>query len=227
MSLLIETPFKLVADQINSIRADLLRIDAMAVMANTLKREEAARTKSAAYVFLSAALENFVRSLLQDLLVEIASQPLTLPDVRSSLFALVCHGNFASLADSGRERMWALRTGLLKTLFDQAQQFIPSYEVPLDRKTLSRYHFNNIWAVFGFDGDSLPSPLHVRALEELSKGRNDVAHGNIDPITFGRGKATQDVLQLIARIEDIVEHLYLKADDYLRKKGYLRQYAGE
>jgi hypothetical protein len=227
MSALINRRFEAAANQIASIKFDLTRADVAAILHSPAKRDEAAKTKAATYVFLSACLEKFIRSTLESILVEVSLQKIPLSQIRSSLFSIVCHSSFMSISDSSREKLWTLRSDLFCTLFDPTTTFISDYELPLDKRTLSLSHFNTIWRVFGFRGTSLPSPLHVTALEELRAGRNDVAHGHIDPVTFGRTKAIPDVLKLVRRIEDIIEHVVVEAEDYLSKRGYLRQTAGE
>jgi HEPN superfamily RiboL-PSP-like protein len=227
MSALLSKHLEAAAEQIASMKFDLARADVAGIAHNPVKRDEAAKVKAASYVFLSACLENFVRSSLESILVEISLQKVPLSQIRSSLFSLACHTTFQSISDSRRERAWTLRTELFRTLFDTSTIFLSDYELPLDKRTLSLAHFQNIWSVFGFRGHSLPSPLHVAALEELRTGRNNVAHGHTDPITFGRSKAIHDVSRLVQRIEDVIEYLIIEAEDYLTRKGYLRSTAGE
>jgi hypothetical protein len=56
----------------------------------------------------------------------------------------------------------------------------------------------------------------------MANGRNDVAHGKLDPILFGRSKSVQDIQTMLKRLEEIVEHSALAADDYLSTAMYLR-----
>jgi hypothetical protein len=68
----------------------------------------------------------------------------------------------------------------------------------------------------------LVSPKHRLALEDLADGRNDLAHGEVDPITFGRRKVYADLIRMMDMIDDILLHLCQTASDYLASNGYNR-----
>ena len=44
----------------------------------------------------------------------------------------------------------------------------------------------------------------------------------IDPVTFGRLKATRDVKKMPERVDDFVTNTFLAADEWSRKMLYLR-----
>lgn len=111
---------------------------------------------------------------------------------------------------------------MFATVMDTAPCAFAVDSLPLDGRTLRANHFETMWAVFGFPRPVLPHPTHSLALADLAQGRNDVAHGLVDPVTFGRGKATPDVAKLIDRIEDVILHLLVTADAYLTSKLYQR-----
>jgi hypothetical protein len=94
--------------------------------------------------------------------------------------------------------------------------------LPLDGRTLRAEHFERIWHVFGIPGPSLPAPKHGMALKDLAEGRNKVAHGTVDPISFGKSKAASDVIQLSYRVDEILVHVLAQLDDYLVQARYAR-----
>jgi hypothetical protein len=93
---------------------------------------------------------------------------------------------------------------------------------PLDGRTIKPTHLESIWAVYDLPGNPMPTSLHAFALRDLCDGRNTVAHGNTDPVTFGRSKAYNDVLRRISQIEDIAVHIAVTGVNYLESQGYLR-----
>ncbi len=44
----------------------------------------------------------------------------------------------------------------------------------------------------------------------------------MDPVTFGRSKATNDMLGIAKRVEEVIVHLLGSLDAYVDKKQYTR-----
>jgi hypothetical protein len=76
--------------------------------------------------------------------------------------------------------------------------------------------------VFRFPASALPAVRHALALNDLADGRNDVAHGRVAPIAFGRRKVTSDVLRIVDYVEDFGTNLVVAIDEYLSQRQYLR-----
>jgi hypothetical protein len=178
--------------------------------------------KASAFVWSAAALERYVADELKLVLSELTSVAAPTNEVRLSLLALLLTPEFDRLANTGGLRKWIARAELLEKAGDTAAAVFRAHVHPLDRRTIKADHFDSIWAVCRFTGDPLPSPRHRLALTELSRARNDLAHGRLDPIAFGRAKTTVDTIRAIDAVEDVAQHLHLAAESYITTRGYRR-----
>jgi len=68
----------------------------------------------------------------------------------------------------------------------------------------------------------VPRPQLRLALEDLSEGRNAVAHGNVNPVLFGRRKVSQDIVTRVDQVEEIAVHVVDALNDYIASKAFLR-----
>lgn len=204
------------------VRLELAHADSSALSILTPVRERAAAGKASAYVWIAAMLERVVRDSLTTAIREISAQAPVFRDLRLSLFALLCDGDFDSISAKSKSAAWEKKITLLERTMDPTVAVLSEHVLPLDGRTIRAEHFDAIWLVLGLQRSSTPSPLHRVALKELADGRNEVAHGNEDPVTFGRRKATSDLLKLIGRVEDVVTHLLSGLDEYLDKQHYKR-----
>jgi hypothetical protein len=186
------------------------------------RRDHAASAKAQAYVLLAAGLEFYVRETLTQVLKEIGSRAVRLADLRVTLFAVVSAPGFDSMGAVGGLKKWRKRVEVLSQTLESGTYATGSVGLPLDGRTLRPAHFQLVWAVFGFPTSPLPGPLHALALSDLAEGRNAVAHGNVDAVVFGRGKAITDVRRLADRVEEIVLHTEYAADLYLGQSLYMR-----
>lgn len=221
----LESTLTLASTAIEAARREVRRAEGLGAGASGDNREAAARARSAAYVFMSAALERCVKDSLGAILVEINTQGVALSGVRTSLFALLCSGDLAFIRSSGNRKSLdrhARAADMFARVLDPGGCVFPTAILPLDGRTLRAAHFETLWIVFGFPAPALPHPAYSLALSDLADGRNDVAHGLVDPVAFGRGKATPDVARLVDRIEDVILHVVATADDYLASRRYAR-----
>jgi hypothetical protein len=203
------------------MRQDIFHADVAGLSSSVAERDRWASVRAFVYVGLAATLERIVRDAIGDLLDELTmvAQPPT--KLRPCLFALLCDAELQAVSQKKRNSSWETRLALFEKITGNLPAAFPHEASPLDGKTLRGEHFDTIWSVFGFPSPSLPSPQHRTALIDLADGRNDVAHGEIDPVTFGRLKATSDLIRLTARVEEIVAHLLVTMDDYASNSGYL------
>lgn len=210
--------------EINRIRTDLNHADVsgLGLAAPVPERERSATIRAYCYIWLAAVLERVVADTLREVLAEINVGALPHRDIRTSLFGLLCDGELQSISDRSRQTGWSIRVALFARLADASPTTFASEILPLDGRTLRAEHFDTIWLVFGLDGDSMPTPRHRASLRELADGRNNVAHGKVDPVTFGKTKATSDIATLTNRVEDIVAHFVAAMDDYLQCARYRR-----
>jgi len=109
---------------------------------------------------------------------------------------------------------------MFSTIDDPTAVTININESVLDGRTIRSEHFECIWKVFGFPLPHHPSPKHGLALTDLADGRNNVAHGNVDPILFGRSKAAPDLIRIADLLDESLMHLYYAADTYLTNLNF-------
>lgn len=223
MSILLINALNTVAQEIDRIRNDVQTIDPSRLRRSPVLRDQAARTMAVTYVWLAASMENYLKTVLQSLFAEINNSGVTYDLLKSCLFSAICTPELTSLKTlADHRKIWPKRIDMFARLWHTQAVDLNLSEIPYDGKTVRPEHLEVIWAVFSFPGNPMPSPLHSFALKDVADGRNEVAHGEVDPITFGRNKNPTDVLAQITRIEDIVMHLASTSNDYLLNRGYLR-----
>lgn len=208
--------------ELTRIRQDISHADVAVLSASLANKERSAVIRAHVYVWLAALLERVVRDSIRDSLRELSALGLPCNKVRASLFALLCDPDIMSVADRTRQTGWSVRVDLFNRVVANAPASFSEHILPLDGRTLRGEHFDNIWVVFGLPGASLPAPQHRVALKDLAEGRNEVAHGHLDPVLFGKAKATSDLLRLAGRVDEVISHLLGALDDYLGKKNFAR-----
>lgn len=204
------------------IQSDIVHADSAALSSISTTKERAAAHKAAAYVWLAALLEQTVRGVLKAVVREITAASTPLNQVRVSLHTLICDGHFSSIATQKRSAAWAIKAKIFESALATTPTILSEDILPLDGKTLRGEHFDIIWSVFDLQSASLPSPRHRFALKDLADGRNEVAHGNTDPVIFGRSKATADMLRLASHVDEIISHLLIEFDGYLSNRAFMR-----
>lgn len=212
----------LAARELARIRADIAHADAAVISPSSPIQERGAAVRASAYVWLAALLERIVRDALQATLRDISLLAVPFKDLRFSLFSLLCDAEFASIAERSRSSSWEQRIAVFHRTAEANPALLAENILPLDGRTIRGEHFDTIWLVLGLSSPSVPSPLHRIALKDLADGRNEVAHGHIDPVTFGRSKATKDMLRIATRIDEVILHLLGSLDSYVDKKQYTR-----
>lgn len=217
-----ESELSLASREISRIRGEIAHADAIILSPSVGTRERAAAHRAAAYVWLASILERVVRTALQDTLQEISSLAMPSNGIRISLFSLICDAEFDSVAARNKSTAWSVKTRLLSRVLDQAPAVLTGDVLPLDSGTIRADHFDTIWLVLGLSGNSVPSAHHRFALKDLADGRNEVAHGHRDPVSFGRAKASSDVLRLTYRIDDVITNFLGELDAYLVDKQFAR-----
>jgi hypothetical protein len=202
------------------IRNDLHYCDVTIGQSSTRSRRQ--YIHAGAYVHLSAALEQYVKSTLVAVVDEINGSGLTLSDLRLSLFAISCSAGFDSLQHIRGLRTWDRRIEILTCVDETTACSLDTECIPLDGRTIRPQHFVTIWSVFGFKGNSLPGPRHALALKDLADSRNSVAHGHDDPSVVAGRKTVAATLALQERVDETALHLYDAAVTYLDSDGYRR-----
>jgi len=208
--------------EIDAARRLLNGLDPFGIHPDPVFRERTAAAKAFAYVWVSAAFEEFVRAALQALARELTSYRLPLAALQPCLLSLTQFSTFDALRDVGGLLAWSRRVELLSTTNATDIAIFSETVLPLDGRTLRPEHFDVIWRVFHLPGLPLPSGRHAFAVNDLAEGRNSVAHGHVSPIAFGRAKAMADILRLIELIEEIAIEVALAIDSYLSARIFVR-----
>lgn len=208
--------------ELTRIRQDIMHADVSVLTASLQVKERSAVIRAHVYIWLAALLERIVRDAIRDSLRELSALGLPCNRFRASLFALLCHPEIMSVVDRNRQTGWAVRVGLFDRVLADVPAMFSEDILPLDGRTLRGEHFDNIWIVLGLPGHSLPGPQHRAALKDLAEGRNEVAHGHLDPVFFGKAKATADLIGLAVRVDEIITHLLSALDEYIGKRQYAR-----
>lgn len=208
--------------ELTRIRADIAHADTAVISPSSPVQERGAAARASAYVWLAALLERIFRDSLKATLREITQLAIPVKDLRYSLFSLLCDAEFASIADRSKNSSWEQKIAVFLRTAEAKPALLPENILPLDGRTIRGEHLDTIWLVLGLNTPSVPSPLHRIALKDLADGRNKIAHGNIDPVTFGRSKATNDMIRITERVDEIILHLLSSLDAYVDKKQYTR-----
>lgn len=177
---------------------------------------------AASYVYLAAALEAFVKELLSALVDEINATSTSFSDLRLSLFSIAKGSDFLALQDVRGLKNWHRRIEILRHVAHLDPCLLSVEQLPVDGRTIRPEHFETIWMVFEFSGNSMPSPRHALALRDLANSRNSVAHGDEDAAVIAGQSAVSDTLMLLARTEELALHLYYTCEEYLDNCSYLR-----
>lgn len=204
------------------IRAEIAHADAAVISPYSQVRERGAAIRASAYIWLAALLERIVRESLQSTVREITLLAVPVKDLRLSLLSLLCDAEFASIIDRGRSSSWGQKIALFLRTTESSPALLAENILPLDGRTIRGEHFETIWLVLGLGTPSLPSPLHRIALKDLADGRNEVAHGHVDPVMFGRSKATSDMLNMANHVDEVIVHLLESLDAYVDGRHYTR-----
>lgn len=227
MSHFLDTPWGRFSEQIDEIRSDVRRADVNILKASEPQRRKLGRLKSGVIVWLSAALEDFVQSILQALIEEVEAKNPPLLRLRPCLIALCHHHVFDRISDSEKTGlgMWRLRLEVSENVLTKGAANFNSSALPLDGGTLKPKHFKHIWNFFGFPWYAFPrdSRSHETAILELATDRNDLAHGYEQPTRFGRSINSNELKNRVDLVEEAAEHLALAATKYIDGDLYLRQ----
>lgn len=181
----------------------------------------AAEMRAGVFVWTAAALEQFMPEFITESMDTISARGLLATDLRFSLFASFCETHFHTVRSADVRNAWRSRIAILEAL--EAADPVTMDAGPMDGRTVRAYHFEVLWALYGLPGSPWPLPVHRQVLEDLANSRNDVAHGAVSPVVFGRGRTFQDCRRMLDRMDELVLHVVLAMDSYLHTDhGYRR-----
>lgn len=222
MAALLEPPLEELDKELTRLRHQVAHADVVSLHSSPDLRERSAVLKAFTYVWLGAILERSLRACLHIILTELNSRAIPCVNLRASLFSLLCEPDLNSIRDRRRQKTWNSRAGMFASVSSASAAEFNTQLLPLDARTPRAEHFDNVWIVFGFSGNSLPGSAHRLALDSLAEGRNNIAHGIVDPVIFGRARATSDLFMLGERVEQSIYHLAEAGERYLLTREYCK-----
>lgn len=221
--MLLEPTYKaFVANTLDRVQNLLSRSDTHILSKDLLRKEQAAKDRAFAYVWVVAGVERFYTDAISRLIADLDARRLRPSLLRPSLFALVSDLELQALENVTGLKKWRRRVeAFSRTDSATAVTFNPK-TLPSDGRTLRAEHLEILWDVFGLPGESLPMPSYRTVLTEFADGRNKVAHGELSPISFGRLKNTNDIRRHLKKLDEILLHVVYSVDEYLSRKMYYR-----
>lgn len=217
-----DAAFNSAVDEIANVRRDLANFDARVLAMVGSERDSVFRARASTHVWLAAVMERFVGDWLVGICTEFNALGIRWCDVRLSLFSIACGSEIQSIADGVRKGAWPRRVAMFTKVSEALPAILDASHVPLDGKTIRPSHLDDIGAVFGFDQNLLPSPLHRAILGAVADYRNDIAHGKERPAIAGSRFAYSDYMRHVTRFEDMVEHIAIESENYFLRGKYLR-----
>jgi hypothetical protein len=212
---------------LDDVRTALIVVNVHAMARAPTARDFDYVARAGAYVWVAAALEQFVRQFLEGLISEINAAAIPRDALRESLLALDNARAFQamhSLEHPRDLRKWSYQRAVLESVASSqvAVLSLQQEHWPLDGSTLKRQQLEAIWDVFGLEPPVLPSSRSYGFLTDLRENRNRAAHGEEDPVRLGRQQSAQDALDLVRRAEEIVLHMLDRGTSYVLGRKYRR-----
>ena len=190
---------------------------------NKFQWDHSALTRAYHYVWMAAVLETYIKKELRDLLDQVSSAGVSPADLKIGWLTMSANSIFRSVIDGKKyPDHWESRLELFKHTSAIASTTFDLDCLPLDGRPLRKRHFSLIWSLLEFPQPILPTASHGLALEDLANSRNQVAHGNVEPVTFGKSKTCQDAINIAEKVEDIIMHFSIAKETCLKSKAYLR-----
>lgn len=186
------------------------------------ERDRIACLNASAYIWLASIVERFIKRALSSILDEINAREVHREHIKYSLFALAVANELDSMENSKKLRKWRQRAKAFCSVADSTPVVFNSAIIPIDGRTIRGDHLETIWETLGLSGDPVPHPRCMWALSDLADGRNNLAHGEVDPVAFGRRKTISDMRRLVDTIEDVVLHVCEASQRYLANNEYIR-----
>lgn len=214
-------------ERLDELRKSLIVVNVYAMSRAMTARDFDYLNRASGYLWVSAALEEFVKRILSVLIAEINDAGVCCKDLRQSLLTLDKARDFQALHSLGHPqdlRKWAHQVGVLSCVGSDelATLSIREEHWPIDGSTLHKAQLEAIWAVFGLKPDPVPSPRTYGFLTDLRENRTRAAHGEENAIAIGRQQSAQDALDLISRAEELGIHMHERGTSYLLGRDYLR-----
>lgn len=213
-------------EQIDSIKMELRRADRDAVSKELGPRRRAQRIKAFSIVWTCASFEDFFKSSLQSLILEVQSSVSSIIEL-APCYMTLCHANhFESISDhekTGHEK-WKYRLDISREVIENTSPNLEPLNLPIDGSTVRSEHLSHVWGFFGFPRYHFPNSnqSYPVTMNSLADDRNDIAHGDTTPDEYGRNSSVEQIVRKIERIDTISVHICLSIENYLNNEDFLR-----
>lgn len=195
------------AQDAQAVKDSLVHLDALAL--NSRYHEHVKISKALAHVWMSAAMESFWVNFLGELCARVSAAPMLKRRRYAAAMGVFYFDSLISMGDGRKLKRWNKVADFFHALPTKS---IPSTAIPYDGRTVRPDHFDLAWKVFSLPGSQFPSPIHKQVLNTLADRRNEIAHGEVDPKFVGGQVSVLDVLNVILKLEDIVENSVICAN---------------
>ena len=185
-------------------------------------RDAAARVKALAYVWFAASWERLVKEALLAVFAAVNAARVPRAGLRPCLLSVADNADYKALSVLSGQKEWDRRLSLLDGSRDAEIVVLTVDDLPYDGRTCRPVHFALFQRALGLSHHCFAGSLDRTALTDLADGRNDVAHGHVSPIAFGRAKRTAVVLKNVERLIDAADGFVIALDDYLAEERFRR-----
>lgn len=209
--------------KLDEISQSLRWADSASLGSSPIQKQVAQLVISTSYVLAAAAIEEYMREMVNGLCREICKAKPTFSALRSSLVSVFAGSQISSMRDlKDYEKIWEKRREFSNLFSSTSLVDVENTETPIDGKTIRPVHVETIWQVFGFEEQPFTSALYRASLTDIADGRNDVAHGHTSIKKFAHKKGAPDTDKKIQRIQELALHFTIHAERYIEKKLYLK-----
>lgn len=167
----------------------------------------AATSRGMCFVQMYAAWEFTVKTSVAAALESSCKHGMPFAQTRLELTALLLHGDFKSISDSGRETFWKRTLQTLRKTASDAPATAAADAFPTDNSHFRIAQIYLIWDIFGIKVPVVPSPRLMNLVGEVGENRNAIAHGRRTPNDVGRGYSIKDIEHKIDGMQEICVHV--------------------
>ncbi|MEN5418193.1 hypothetical protein ABE543_02725 [Stenotrophomonas sp. TWI169] len=190
-----------------SIRSNLVLLDGLAISAryNSFTKS----SKAFALVWMTASIEDFWKRYLNEVCGRVQASSSRKKRKGFSSSSIFIFEKIGTASEGKAVKRWEKVADILDCI--RGNSPLPPFSIPYDGKTIRPDHIDLAWRVFDLPGASFVSPIHRQELNTLADRRNDVAHGTLSPEAVGGTISVGDVIRVVGRMEEIVEHCVVSA----------------
>jgi hypothetical protein len=174
------------------------------------------------FVHLYGALEFTVVSAVQRTIQAINAKSPKIQDVKPAFLSLALDAECRSAASVGPTKMWPRRRELFARTQSAEAIAINDSIFPADGSNIKFEQLESVWETFSISAPVLPRlPLRTR-LHEITDNRNAISHGRESPMAIGGRYSVQDLVRILAEMDELCTHVVQTFEDYIANDRFLR-----